>query len=131
MEIRYDHHAVHKGSKFGQIVILAHIYRLAPECNASWWQLPARALRDPLARYMYHNPHLQRPTINRQKSVCQNLSMGKSYEARRIFLQARLLLIFESSFAAISHTFGSKPVHICTSGQLSSKLEYKQEKSKS
>jgi hypothetical protein len=42
-----------------------------------------RALRDLLARYC--NPHLQRTTINRQKSVYQNLSMGKSYEPRKIF----------------------------------------------
>jgi hypothetical protein len=34
-----------------------------------------------LARY--HNPHMQRPTINTQKSVCQNVIMGQSYEPRR------------------------------------------------
>jgi hypothetical protein len=51
--------------------------------------------------------------------------MGKSYELRK-----GLLLLFGSNFDSISHAFGSKPVHICTPGQLSSKLEHKQEKIK-
>ena len=37
----------------------------------------ARALRDLLA--LYRDPHLHRPTINMQKSSCQNLTMGQSY----------------------------------------------------
>jgi hypothetical protein len=39
--------------------------------------LLARALRDSLARY--RDPHLQRPTINPQKFVCQNLITGQNY----------------------------------------------------
>jgi len=40
-------------------------------------------LRDLLARYF--NPHLQRTTINTQKSAYQNLSIGRSYERHKIF----------------------------------------------
>ena len=46
----------------------------------------ARALRDLLARY--RDPHLQRPTLYMQKSVCQNLVMGQSYGRCQIFLPA-------------------------------------------
>jgi hypothetical protein len=55
-------------------------------------QYLARALRDFLARH--RDPHLQRPTINRKKSVGQNLIMKQSYGRRRIFLPAFICLDF-------------------------------------
>jgi hypothetical protein len=51
----------------------------------------ARALLTLLGRH--HDPSL-RPTVNTQKSVCENLIMGQSYEPRKIFLPAGPLLIF-------------------------------------
>jgi hypothetical protein len=50
----------------------------------------ARALRDLLARY--RNPHLQRPTLYPQQTVCQNSIMKQSYGPPRIFLLAFLRL---------------------------------------
>ena len=46
----------------------------------------AHAFRESLARY--RDSHMQRPTINTQKSVCQNLIMGQTYEPLRIFSPA-------------------------------------------
>jgi hypothetical protein len=46
----------------------------------------ARTLCDLLARY--RDPHLQRPTISNQKSICPNKIMQESYGPRRIFLPA-------------------------------------------
>ena len=39
--------------------------------------------------------HLQRSTINVQKSVCQNLIMGQSYEPHRIFCRPLLVWILQ------------------------------------
>ena len=59
----------------------------------SMCQKLARALRDLLARY--RNPHLQRPTLLMQKSVCQNLVMVRSYGPRSIFLPALFVWIVQ------------------------------------
>jgi hypothetical protein len=59
-----------------------------------------RAIRGPILSVLVFILHdlpysnLQRPTINTQKSVCQNLIMGQSYEPRRTFLPAFTCLDF-------------------------------------
>jgi hypothetical protein len=53
---------------------------------------------------MYRYPHVQRPTINPQKSVSQNLFTGRSYVPRRIFMSAFLSLNFVN--IAISYSTG-------------------------
>ena len=55
-------------------------------------QQRARALRDLLARH--RNPHLQRPTVQMKKSVCQNSIMGQSHGLYKIFLPAFTILDF-------------------------------------
>ena len=67
----------------------------------------ARALRDSLARY--RDPHLQRPTINTQKSVYQNLIMGQSYESHIIFLPALLMSRFSNMANILGKTLCSGP----------------------
>jgi hypothetical protein len=69
----------------------------------------ARALHDLLARY--HNPHLQRPKIKRQKKVCQNLSMGQSYEHRIIFLPVITCLDFSKYGHILGKTLCSSHHH--------------------
>jgi hypothetical protein len=48
----------------------------------------------PIARVRHRDLHLQRPTINKQKSVFQNLIMKLSYGPRKIFLPAFICLGF-------------------------------------
>jgi hypothetical protein len=55
-------------------------------------QCRAHALRDSLVRY--RDPHLRRPTLYTQQTVCPNSIMGRSYGPHRIFLPAGSLLIF-------------------------------------
>jgi hypothetical protein len=70
-------------------------------------QKRARALRDLLARY--RNPHLQRPTLYTQKSVCQNLIMRQSYGRCKIFLPAFLILDFAKYGHILGKTLCSSP----------------------
>jgi hypothetical protein len=55
------------------------------------------------------NPHLQHPTINMQKSVCQNLIMGQSYESCIIFLPASLMSRFSNMANILGKTLCSGP----------------------
>jgi hypothetical protein len=48
--------------------------------------------RDLFAQYL--DPHIQRPTLYTQQTVCQNSIMGQSYGPRRIFLPAFPILDF-------------------------------------
>ena len=57
----------------------------------------------------YRNLHLQRPTINMQKSVSQNLIMGQSYEPRGIFLPAFFMSRFSNMANIVGKTLCSGP----------------------
>ena len=65
-------------------------------------------LRDSLAQY--RAPHLQRSTINVQKSVCQNLIMGQSYEPRRIFCHRFLKVISQVTRSPYSRDHGAENI---------------------
>jgi hypothetical protein len=64
-------------------------------------------MRNLLARY--YNPDLQRPTINQQNYVCQNLSMGHTYEHRRIFLPAFICLDSPNMAISWAKTYVAAP----------------------
>jgi hypothetical protein len=59
-----------------------------------------RAARDLLARY--RDPHPQRLTINKKKTVCQNVIMEQSYGPRKIFFAGRTTFEFRPNMAISS-----------------------------